>query len=163
MKSLLATGVFLSLRPAQISRKLKNSLLFSLLAANAARRPVSLDCMRHHPVLSNQVFSRPAQIGRLCRISATHLRSFWSLRAYVVSGADFGGSVSASKNPVPGGKGSATGIRLCHTGARPRRFDSRVFWSLRYCCRFNPSASNCRLHSAGSVEQRATQSIANQP
>jgi hypothetical protein len=56
MKSLLATGVFLSLRPAQISRKLKNSLLFSLLAANAARRPVSLDCMRHHAVLGN---SRP--------------------------------------------------------------------------------------------------------
>jgi hypothetical protein len=31
------------------------------------RRPVSLDCIRHHPVPSNQVISSRVQIGRLCR------------------------------------------------------------------------------------------------
>jgi hypothetical protein len=35
-------------------------------------------------------------------ICGTGFGSLWSLRAYVVSGRDFGGSVSVSKNPVPG-------------------------------------------------------------
>jgi len=41
-------------------------------------------------------------------ISAIGSGSLWSLRTSVVSGGDFGGPVSAFKNPVPGGQG-ATG------------------------------------------------------
>ena len=45
------------------------------------------------------------------RISATCFGAFQSLRSRVVSGGGFGGPVSASENPVPGGQGS-TDIRF---------------------------------------------------
>ena len=39
---------------------------------------------------------------------------------------------------------------FCHTGTRPRRRGNRGISEVSsYCCGFNPSASNCRLHSAG--------------
>jgi hypothetical protein len=43
---------------------------------------------------------------------------FWSLGTSVVSGGDFGGPVSASKNSVPGGQGSATDVRRLSHGSQ---------------------------------------------
>jgi hypothetical protein len=45
---------------------------------------------------------RPLSAGNPLSVSAP----FGSLQTSVVSGGDFGGPVSASKNPVPGGPGS---------------------------------------------------------
>src|SRR5262245_49730735 len=66
-----------------------------------------------------------SRIGRLIakalavfRTSAIGFGSFWSLRASVVSGGDFGGPVSTSKNPVHGGQGSAVGALACIVAGR---------------------------------------------
>jgi hypothetical protein len=76
-----------------------------------------------------------------------------SLREFVVSGGDFGGPVSAVRNPVPDGQGS-TGF--CRTRSQDlAELAKAVIAGLRYCCGFNPSASNCRLHSAGASRSRS--------
>jgi hypothetical protein len=45
--------------------------------------------------------------------------------------------------------------RFYRTGADLGGSTAAVFWSLRYGCGFNPSASNCRLHSEGASRKRA--------
>jgi len=54
-------------------------------------------------------------------ISDVGFGPFWSLRAHVVSGGDFRASVSASKNSVPGGQGSAVDTRLLSHGSQTGR------------------------------------------
>lgn len=129
-----------------------------------ARRPVRMTgwwaasfgpCCPHHPVPSNRIFSRQVQIGRLCRDFATGFGSLWSLGASVVSGGDFGGPVSASKNPVPGGQGRAAGVRgVVRELDLGEIANDEGFCVPRYCG-FKPSASNCLLHSAGASRSRS--------
>ncbi len=83
----------------------------------------------HHPVASNRVFSRRVQIRPFVPgfpLPVLASVSLWGMS--VVSGGDFGGPVSASKNSVPGGQGSEQTRGVCRTGARPwRRWQQRVF------------------------------------
>src|SRR5262249_17810095 len=60
----------------------------------------------------NRVISSQVQIGRLCRDLRYRSRVHLVSAGVRVSGGDFGGPVSASKNSVPDGQGSATDIRL---------------------------------------------------
>src|SRR6516162_7260216 len=61
------------------------------------------------------------------RSCASHL---YRARSFFVSGGDFGGPVSASKNSVPVGQGSEQTCGFCRTGERPRRRWQRpVFWA----------------------------------
>ena len=64
-------------------------------------------------VQPNRVFFCQVQIGRLCRDFRYRFGALSSLREFVVSGGDFGGPVSASKNSVPGGQGSASRAAIC--------------------------------------------------
>jgi hypothetical protein len=50
-----------------------------------------------------------------------------SLRAPGVSGGDYGGLVSASKNPVPGGQARRSTCGICRAGSRPT-----TAWQRRY-------------------------------
>src|SRR6516165_11614696 len=51
-------------------------------------RPVSLDCIRHHPVFRNQNFKDSKQEGRFCgHFSRFFLKALLSLQADCVSGA----------------------------------------------------------------------------
>ena len=84
----------------------------------------SFDLFRpHHPVPSNRVFSRPGSHGPFVPAFPLSISDpFWSLRPFVVSGGDFAGRVSASKNPVPGGQGQRPPLsQLSTTMNRPAK------------------------------------------
>ena len=50
----------------------------------------------------------------------------------------------------------AAGTRpLSHGSQISAAWQRRCFWGVRYCCGFKPSASNCRLHSAGASRSRS--------
>jgi hypothetical protein len=59
-----------------------------------------------HPVLPNRVFSSQVQMGRLWRDFRYRFRLPLVSADVGCLWGDFGDSVSASKNPVPGGQGS---------------------------------------------------------
>ena len=86
----------------------------------------AMDCIRHHPVLPNRVFSRRAQVGGLCRDFRYRFCPLSSLWEFVVSGGDFGRFVSASRNSVPGGGAGKEALfgkmeLLCRFGLRRGR------------------------------------------
>ena len=110
-----------------------------------ARRPVSPDCIRHHPVLPNRVFSRRAQVGRLCG-------DFRYRFCAVLVSAEVRCLFRLFRGP---------GLRIqksrsWRTRLSPaRRIHDGRFAGVRYCCGVKPSASNCRDHSAGASRSRA--------
>jgi hypothetical protein len=117
-------------------------------------RPVSLDCIRHHPVAPNRVFFRQVQIGRLRRDFALPVSGPFGLYGRMVSLAAI--SVAPSPHPkIPFLADKAQHIRLLSHGSRTSAaLATVVFLGVRYCG-FNPSASNCRLHSAGASRSRS--------
>ena len=68
----------------------------------------------------------------------------------VVSTADFRPRVSASKNSVPGSGYDGLGVREDWGKTQSAEGTGANYWG------FNPSASNCRLHSAGASRKRST-------
>ena len=69
------------------------------------------DCAHHHPALANRTFPLRRQIGRFCRDFRPFNLRILSLQAFVRLNDDFGRSVSASRNSVPGGCGFARSWR----------------------------------------------------
>jgi hypothetical protein len=65
--------------------------------------------------------------------------------------------LSATRRAIPAryGQGSAR-LRFGFVAAQSSTASATaVFLGVRYCCGFNPSASNCRLHSAGASRSRS--------
>jgi hypothetical protein len=121
-------------------------LKFSKNSLFLRRRPVSLDCIRHHPVLRNRKSLRRLGIGRFCKdfrpgivplfrspVTLAVLRPLWP----------------PSKNSVPHGRvfdaRSRSAVEIFGVWAAK----SDVSNPVSNYCGFNPRASNCRLHSGG--------------
>jgi hypothetical protein len=100
-------------------------------------------CRPHHPVSANRGIRRGWKIGRFCGDLAACFQGSAVSADITVSRGNFWPPVSASKNSVPGDSriGSAKG---CASSG------------VRSYGGFNPSASNCWLHSAGASRSRAT-------
>jgi hypothetical protein len=111
----------------------------------------------HHPVPPNRVFSREVQIGRFCRDFARPVSGPFGLCRRMLSLVAISVALSPHpKIPFLADKAQPLTSGFCRTGSRLRRRSQRpCFWGVRYCCGFNPSASNCRLHSAGASRSRA--------
>jgi hypothetical protein len=80
--------------------------------------------------------------------------AFRSLRMLAVSRVDFWPPVSALENSVPGDRISS-GKRQFWRPDYPGSLEAESSRILNYCGR-RPSASNCRLHSAGGSRSRST-------
>jgi len=120
-------------------------------------KPISPDCLRHHPVPSNRVISSQVQIGRFVPGFALPVSGPFGLCGRVLSLAAISAALSPHpKIPFLADKAQAPDIRL--VGGEPDFggvANGGCFCDVRYCCGFNPSASNCQLHSAGRSRSRA--------
>ena len=124
--------------------------------STAARTSFS-DCAHHHAVLSNRVISSRVQIALFVPGFPLSALAPFSLCGQSVSLV----AILAALSPHP---------KIPFLADRPWRSKPATFATLepdlggidpgggggvRYCCGLSPSASNCRLHSAGASRSRS--------
>jgi hypothetical protein len=104
----------------------------------------------------NRVSSRQVQVGRLCRNLRYRFWGPFGLCGRMLSLVSISMALSPHpKIPFLADKAQRLTSGFCRIGARPRRRWQRRFFGVRYCSGFNPSASNCRLHSGGASRSRS--------
>ena len=107
----------------------------------------------HHSVLTNRRFPSRHRIGRLCG-DFRHRQG----RIFVSAGVrrlwcSFGRPCLRIQKFRSWR--TRLGVATIPASRRGSRTLAQVFGASSYCCGFNPSASNCRLHSAGAWRSRS--------
>ena len=117
----------------------------------------SFDLLRpHHPVSANRVFSHRVQIGRLCRDLRYRFRGLLLSAGVCCLWRRFRWPCLRIQKFRSCRTRLGANMRLLpHGGKVSAALATAGFFGVRYCCGFNPSASNCRLHSAGLSRSRA--------